>query len=117
MALVDQVSMHITRERNRPAESERPEPQEIREEGPDTRLLFHCAGLHRRSPFARLGFGFRGLYREIVEVRDAIRLRPKADLSRSHLRQGVLQALYAIEIARDVFAFDDEFELLPLPGG
>src|SRR5437870_6104945 len=51
----------------------------------------------------------------IVEINDAVRLRPDADPSRNRRRQGVLQVELAVEITLDLRPADPHFQILPLP--
>ena len=51
----------------------------------------------------------------IVEIHDAVRLRPHADLSRDRYRQGVLQIELAVQIGLDFRSADPDFQILPLP--
>src|SRR5205823_13193408 len=51
----------------------------------------------------------------IVEIDDAVRLRPHADLSRYRCWQGVLQVELAVQIALDFRSADPHLQILPLP--
>src|SRR6267378_5502286 len=54
-------------------------------------------------------------YAIIVEINDAVRLRPHADFSRHRCRQGVLQIKLAVQVALDLGSADTDFQILPLP--
>src|SRR6267143_1995017 len=51
----------------------------------------------------------------IVEINDAVGLRPHADFSRHRCRQGVLKIKLAVQIALDLRSADTDSQVLPLP--
>src|ERR1700730_326978 len=51
----------------------------------------------------------------IVEIHDAVGLRPHADFSRHRRRQGVFEIELAVQIAFDSRSADTDFQILPLP--
>src|SRR6476660_3038075 len=51
----------------------------------------------------------------IVEIHDAVGLRPHADFSRHRRRQSVIEIELAVQIAFDFRSADTDFQILPLP--
>src|SRR5436190_10678640 len=52
---------------------------------------------------------------KIIEIDDAVRFRPYADLSRYRCRQSVLQIELAVQVALDFRSGYTDFQILPLP--
>src|SRR6266446_7484163 len=73
--------------------------------------------LYSRSAIAVESNSPVGSWRDaiIVEIHDAVGLRPHTDFSRHRSRQGVIEIELAVQIALDLRSADPDFEILPLP--